>query len=457
MPEALWPARATREELLEARMSELCHHPRSPEAEALVGHLLALTLAHEAEHHPRRHKWRDADLKALEQGLGAFAADLLIHAGNVASRGTMYRGSNRAEFSMTLCSSRHFERLVCFWSELDWIEVYPGFRQYGDFDGDKTVEMAKQRRLRATPVFLGIAAEHDIAPDGARKHFSKNHAQSFPVEVKSRSTRDRFGNKRSKRLKPPKSHRLDRTLDQMRDLNRFLEEHSFSLEEVPQFKRTFHNGDDPSFDYEQGGRLYCTSARANYQKMHKEERLEILIDGEPCAEVDVSTSFLAIAHWHCGELFDPLADLYAINGIEREVVKKMVVARLASDDWPKRWPEGFKDEYQEATGHRLEQRYKLKDVVAKIGEEIPILDQIDQSRNGWAQLQYWESEAILDAIMDLKDNHGTVALPIHDSLLVPRSQVVLAKEALDQSYHSMFGFHPRLKVRGYGGFSKGMG
>lgn len=365
---------ATREQLFNAPMAELCYRPCSHNAKALTDHLLHLTLEHETAHHPRRQKWREADLRSFKQGLSAFAADLLIHAANELSGGTTFRSTHRPPFSDTLCSWRHFSRLVLFWREMGWIEVYTGFRLYGDFDGEKEVEMAKARRFQATPQFLRIAADHQIVSDEARKHFSKDHRGSFPIEVKTTSARDANGRKRSKRMEPPHSAKLNLALDQIRDLNAFLEAHSFSLQETPQFKRTFHNGDDPAFDYNMGGRLYCTSQGTGYQRFSKEERLDIRIDGEVTAEVDVSNSFLAIAHWSLDVPFDPSADLYAVEGIERDVVKKIVVARLGSDKWPERWPKGLKEEYLQKTGQHLHHRYKLKHVVEAVRTSIPILE-----------------------------------------------------------------------------------
>lgn len=141
------PDPATKQQLFSAEMAELCHRARSDQAKALTAQTLRLTLEHEAKHHPRRQKWREADLLAFEQGLGAFLADLLIHAANEASGGTTFRSTSRQGFSGTLCSSRHFERLVTFWSEMEWIEVYPGFRLYGDFDGRDRKRSRWQRRV----------------------------------------------------------------------------------------------------------------------------------------------------------------------------------------------------------------------------------------------------------------------------------------------------------------------
>ncbi|GAA5064315.1 hypothetical protein N0B44_06035 [Roseibacterium beibuensis] len=143
---------------------------------------------------------------------------------------------------------------------MGWVEVYPGFRHYGEFDGGVTVEIAKARRLRATQSFLGLAEEHQIYPDTPIQHFRKDHAVTSPVEVKTSSIRNARGKKVSKKMKPPQSPKLRMAMEQVREINAFMEQHSFSLEQVPQFKRVFNKGDEPSFDYDLGGRLYCIAA-----------------------------------------------------------------------------------------------------------------------------------------------------------------------------------------------------
>lgn len=434
----------TKEQHDAANMAELARLPSSANASALLEDALAQTLAFEAEHHPRKQKWREADLKRFRRSMGALLGDLIAHAANEKAGGLMYRSTRRDAFQETHCSSRHYERLERLWKEMGWIEVYQGFQKWGDFDGSPVKDFARARRLRATQALLAVAARYEITPEDASKHFSKDRGKGSPIEVKTRSVKGKNGKKRSKMMKPVQCPRLDYVTDQMRQINRFLEDHRFNLEDTPQFKRTFHNGDDADFDYNQGGRLYCVT-RDNYQSKPKAERLEITINGERCAEVDISNSFPSICQWLNDLPVTAGKDFYQIDGIERVVVKKIVVARLGSDDWPRRWPKGFKDEYFQETGRKLEKRHKLKDVVEAVRSKIPMLDEIDQTRNGWAQLQYFESEAVLGAIMDL-NNQGIVALPIHDSLVIAERHAETAKQALKESFLSSFGFTPDVKV-----------
>jgi hypothetical protein len=244
-------------------------------------------------------------------------------------------------------------------------------------------------------------------------------------------------------IKPPHSPKLEVLNSEVASLNAFLETFEFNIS-TPQYKRTFNNGDDPHFNYDQGGRLYCVSDD-NYQQWDGSERVKITINGEPCSEVDVSSSFLLVFHWLCGATFDVSKDLYRVPGIERMVVKKLIVCRFGADDWPTQWPKGFKADYEKETGKKLLSRYKLSETCEAIQNALPILASIEQTKNGWAQLQYWESQAVIAAMRELREA-GIAALPIHDSLLVPASHVDAAKQALERSYLDHFEIRPGLKA-----------
>lgn len=428
-----------------ARMAELLFLPATPEAKALAEDALSQTLAFEATYKPRKQKIRAADLRSLRQGLGAFLGDLIAHASNEDAEGYMYRSRNRALFSKTLCSSRTYDRLRELWLAMGWVARQPGFAVREDFAGESYIAHKKAERLRATHRLLELALSFGVTPQNAKRHFLKEHQISWPIEVKTKSVRNNMGQKVSKRMRLPQVDGLEDKLEQIRNLNAFYEQHEFNLPDVPCLKRTFNNGDDPEFRYDLGGRLYCTS-KAGYQSMRKAERRTITINGEPTSEVDVSGSFPFILHNALNAPLPKMDDIYEIEGIERDVVKKIVVTRMGSEDWPKRWPQDFAEEYQAATGRKLQNRYTLKKVVAAVKEHLPILDELDQRAMGWAKLQYLESEAILMAIDTLKEDYGAVALPIHDSIIVPTRFVDQAITALKEAYCSCFGSSPKVTV-----------
>jgi hypothetical protein len=354
----------------------------------------------------------------------------------------MYRSTDKDELAKTYCPYRSYSRVLEYWKAMGWIEHFPGYRNYDDFEGTRVFQFGKAGRLRATPTFLALADDMGIEPTNAQRHFPKDHLKSRPVQVKSRKGSD-YRNRKNMTIKPPHSPKLEVLNSEVASLNAFLETFEFNIS-TPQYKRTFNNGDDPHFNYDQGGRLYCVSDD-NYQQWDGSERVKITINGEPCSEVDVSSSFLLVFHWLCGATFDVSKDLYRVPGIERMVVKKLIVCRFGADDWPTQWPKGFKADYEKETGKKLLSRYKLSETCEAIQNALPILASIEQTKNGWAQLQYWESQAVIAAMRELREA-GIAALPIHDSLLVPASHVDAAKQALERSYLDHFEIRPGLKA-----------
>jgi hypothetical protein len=51
---------------------------------------------------------------------------------------------------------------------------------------------------------------------------------------------------------------------------------------------------------------------------------------------------------------------------------------------------------------------------------------------------YEESEAMIAAMENLR-THGIVALPVHDSLIVPKSKCQLAESVMRETFEARFG------------------
>ena len=61
----------------------------------------------------------------------------------------------------------------------------------------------------------------------------------------------------------------------------------------------------------------------------------------------------------------------------------------------------------------------------------------------WADLMYLESEAIVRTMLALIDK-GVPSMPVHDSLIVPRSAGHLTAELLKSNYQALTGSVPKL-------------
>lgn len=79
-------------------------------------------------------------------------------------------------------------------------------------------------------------------------------------------------------------------------------------------------------------------------------------------------------------------------------------------------------------------------------QQHPILAQLKVSPLDWSKLQFIESEAFLSVILQLMREHNVAALPVHDSLIVPLSQVVLVSGLLKDAYIQKANISPELRV-----------
>jgi hypothetical protein len=103
------------------------------------------------------------------------------------------------------------------------------------------------------------------------------------------------------------------------------------------YVRIFNIGDDPGFNWDKGGRLYSLG-ETSYQRLNREQRARITIDGDSVIELDIRASYLTILFAICGRCAELPPDPYDVPELSRAVVKKWVVATLGSDGHIKRWP-----------------------------------------------------------------------------------------------------------------------
>jgi hypothetical protein len=78
--------------------------------------------------------------------------------------------------------------------------------------------------------------------------------------------------------------------------------------------------------------------------------------------------------------------------------------------------------------------------------QYPVLAQWGQVDVGWADLMFAEAQAVMGAMIELIKVDQVPTLLVYDSLLVPRSQVELCREALTVSYSYFCKIRPRVEV-----------
>lgn len=315
----------------------------------------------------------------------------------------------------------------------------------GEWEGEKLEQgYRRTRRYRATQQFLDLAHDFGVTPTTIKDHSEASHRHATLIEL--RTKKGQAYGRRSKgkrvRLKGPK---FEACREQIERLNAFMKTHEYSLIEPPMVRRLFNCADRPGFDFDLGGRFYCASADGWIEKT-KEERRQILIDGQPTVEVDVRASHLSILYALCGKQLDAFQDPYAIGNYPRDIVKKLIVSAIGRGGMPKRWPQGFNEKYQKDHGWQPRDHYKLKDVVSMIVARHPVLERLQKDDLDWANLQFEESECFLSAMLELHEARGVPSLPVHDSLIVRGQDTAVAAEALCKAYEARLGIRPVITI-----------
>jgi hypothetical protein len=235
---------------------------------------------------------------------------------------------------------------------------------------------------------------------------------------------------------------------EVNEINRLLSAYEIMGATHLGFRRVFNQGDDPStYQWNKGGRLYSIGGD-NYQTDEKEVRRGITFDGRPVVEIDIRASHLTIYHALCGVAFDAgESDPYGFRGIPREVVKSWVLRALGSGKSPKRWSSEASQDYAKVNeGRKLGKDHPIRKVGETILDRYPLLRGLGSAGIDCFDLMFTESEAIIQAMLELLRHHDTPCLSVHDSLIVPEDSIDLAIEVLSRAYEAKVGVRPALRV-----------
>ena len=418
-----------------ARFMALDTRPVSVEAKSLIAHVTYIIEEWEVQSGARKNK-RKASRRKFERVVARFIGDLVIAASQSRERWS-YRPHSRASFSRSSVGYRLFKSVSDALHGLNLIAVAPGF-----CDREAIYRMCT--RLRSTEALLSLFEQHSISRTCGQLHFQ----QSLPLRtlvLKARSTRKGHLKISGHVLCFPRTDHTQRLQADMRELNQFIAEHELEGGTHRGYRRIFNCGDDPDFNWNKGGRIYSLG-EDSYQRQKKKNRLRMLIDGEPVTEIDVRSSFLTILYALNGEFLDQARDPYEIDGLPRDVVKAWITVTLGYDKFPTRWPaETLKDLRKDGIikkGQRLTAPMVQEAVLAV----HPVLRSWPKQSTTCFDLMFLESEAIVGTMLRLMQEHRTASLSVHDSLIVPKSKLDVAREILSVEYERATGVRPELKV-----------
>ena len=194
-----------------------------------------------------------------------------------------------------------------------------------------------------------------------------------------------------------------------------------------------------------GGRFYGSA----HQTMKKQYRQRITIDGEPTVELDYSALHPSLLLWRTGGALsaDPYTEIAGKAGITRELVKALLLRLInsenVSDFCRVVTSSGNESKKAEAEAGRAEDwfipgvptGYKGADFVKDVEATFPTLAGKFGGEIG-LELQHLDSNLMADVLAKCL-KVGIIALPVHDSVIVPESRSDEAREIMQSCYQDM--------------------
>lgn len=312
--------------------------------------------------------------------------------------------------------------------EMDWLEVCKGERGY--------LGTSRQTAIRASARLLGRMDEHEIQyADLGRDE----NLMGDPLVLRGPKQRGR-----AKDLPVPEGEPAETYRDEMRRINHWLagldiacdyDSNGNPRDEGDRWLyRIFNDG-----RMDQGGRLNGGFWQSG---MKGKERLrDLTLNGEPVACLDYGQCGIRIAYGLVGAQ-PPPGDLYAVPGLEgfREGVKKVLHAQLARTKAMTRLPPN--------TRKHFNQHLSVRDIEDLILRHHHPIRQYFQTGLGLTQ-QFIESQVLVRCLLQLIDG-GLTALPVHDGLYVPQSQIAAVGQVMRECFLSVAGVEAAISVEGWG-------
>ncbi|GMO42394.1 hypothetical protein [Bradyrhizobium sp. TM233] len=444
--------RAERGALRDAPLATLTATPATEQARALVAELV--------KRYPRplpaqgRIYARDKTLASYQTAAAAFLADLLDAIRRGRSEGWLRCSQRKTDYSGQIVTWRMFDGVRTSWQEAGLLDHKPGY------DGSRAMgnpgpPRGMLTRYRATQPLQALCAEHGVTPQNVREHFK--FVPVMPAELVQLT---------KPHHKTPETPTVHRLRADVAALNAFMQQHTLThpTDEIIHlgWVRKFHKAENLArYRWDKGGRLYSYPQDAGcYQQIQEDKRVQMRIDGEAVAEVDISSSYLTIFYAWIGQPLDTDADAYGdVLGptkLDRVVTKFFINYHFGNGDFLAAWRSGVVADVRKilkkkgiAPEEFNPKRYNLRDVRRRVLESHPLLERWGHPIGGrardWSDLMFAESEVVIGSMKELMAQ-GVPSLPVHDSLIVPASHQALAEKTITRQFQTRLGVSPSLDV-----------
>ena len=425
------PATANAEELRSAREMGLTARPKTPTKTPGAGTLIDALVSSVIAHTSRKNAIGPRGLPKLRLAVGAVLGDILSCWAKDPPAMT-FRTSKEETFTGEAVTYTYFRMALDGLLAGGMVRRHAGIRYV---QSDIHPSDGRAARYWPATVLLDAAGSAGLRPDNLDEHFAHvfpARPPKVPHPVLIRPFRSR-GRGRSDAAPPDYRDTTARAIRQEVEMwNAFAG--TFDVEgcRPPRFRRMFTG------ELGLHGRWYAAGS-ANYQGLDKQRRVAITINGQPVVELDARASFLTILHGVFG-LPLPGGDPYALPGIPRNVVKAGIVATLGKGSIIRRWSKGSLRNtpdcasYSATTvGGALIHRYPF---LAKLGDIVAHLPESLRGSRGVvaAFLMGNESSTMTAAMGYVREHAGALALPVHDSLIVPESVEAIGRQGIAEGF-----------------------
>jgi hypothetical protein len=388
-------------------------------------------------------------LPQLHAAIGAFLADLLMAQANDDGAGWLRLSLDKRVFKKpSPVSYRMLEGLRLSWNGAGLIVERAGYSGRRGF-GSPGPPIGKMTRFKVTPKLLKIAEDHGVLVEAVQEHFFiEFDMPSELVQLTSPSGVTR-NTAEAKNMR-----------EEVAELNAHFATHTLEGARHIGWVRKFHEVTRDKYMLNRGGRLYSQPPMpaTNYQSMPQGQRLKLRMDGEPVSEIDISASYLTIyyaAHDQRIEMNDAYSNIVGSSAIDRAVVKFWVNASFGNRALIKRWSPNLKKDFEKRNREQgwkiISKVHSVANVRAKTLDRHPLLGKwgtrlAPSMPWSYGHLMFKESQVIITTMLRLAREHSVPSIPVHDSLIVPRSKEAIAETVLDEQFTDIVGVKPTLKI-----------
>ena len=390
----------------------------------------------------RKRKRKANDERAFQETTGRIIGDLLIGYEQEANQWS-YHEMYPAAFSDMSVGYKLFRSTVETLSNARLVVVAKGrnHKSFEFIEGVSTFKAGLATRFQPTSTLINLASVYNISKGSYQDHF----VTQLPRKVIEVRQSKKEGEGSGRKMKPKQTKRFLEIEEQLKTINEFTSTFSFEGMRFSGFRRFFNEGDQLDFDYNHGGRLYHADGQG-YIGMPKEKRSQIKIDGESIVEIDINASFLTIMHGLKQQPLPNREDIYAINNLPREVVKKWFAISFGAQKFHRQWLKGnLKDLKENCPDYRTWMTAKV--VEQAVLEYFPFMADWSSGNIGWSNLMFIESEIIISTMLELMNDHNIPSLPVHDCIIVRKSDQELAMRIPSEQFYKQTGEAPKLKVK----------